>query len=265
MNQAGGLAGVLTTSVLAGMHQLVWAYAVIGAITVLTMIPALVASRGEGMTRIARGPSVPLLASARNFLAPLWSGDFGWVIFTRLMVTAAITIVAYFLSPFFHDIVRVGNADQFTSNWLGIVFVAAIPFGITGGVISDRFGRKIFVYLSGAAQSLVAIVFIVLYPPQIPLVIALGLVYGLGYGLYYAVDWALACDTLPDRSKSAKDMGLFHVAQTLPQTIAPAIGGFLLDYFNHLSPNSGYRAVFASAIVFFVLGTVFVSRIRSVR
>ena len=99
-----------------------------------------------------------------------------------------------------------------------------------------------------------------------PVVYVLGIyAIALVYGLYYAVDWALACDTLPDRSKSAKDMGLFHVAQTLPQTIAPAIGGFLLDYFNHLSPNSGYRAVFASAIVFFVLGTVFVSRIRSVR
>lgn len=265
MNQLGGLAGVLTTSVLAGAHQLLWAYAVIGVITVLTMIPALVASRGEGMTRIDHGPRSPLLESARNFISPIWSGDFGWVIFTRLMVTAAITIVAYFLSPFFHDIVRVSNADQFTSNWLGIVFVAAIPFGITGGMISDRLGRKIFVYLSGAAQSLVALVFIVLYPTQIPLVLAMGAIYGLGYGLYYAVDWALACDTLPDRSKSAKDMGLFHVAQTLPQTIAPAIGGFLLDYFNHVSPNSGYRAVFGSAIVFFVLGTVFVSRIKSVR
>jgi len=265
MNQLGGLAGVLTTSVLAGAHQLLWAYAVIGVITVLTMLPVLVASRGEGMTRIDHGPRSPLLVSARNFISPIWSGDFGWVIFTRLMVTAAITIVAYFLSPFFHDIVRVGNADQFTSNWLGIVFVAAIPFGITGGMISDRLGRKIFVYLSGAAQSLVALVFIVLYPTQIPLVLALGAIYGLGYGLYYAVDWALACDTLPDRSKSAKDMGLFHVAQTLPQTIAPAIGGFLLDYFNHVSPNSGYRAVFGSAIVFFILGTVFVSRIKSVR
>jgi MFS family permease len=265
MNQLGGLGGVLTTSVLAGAHQLLWAYAVIGVITVLTMLPALVASRGEGMTRIDHGPRSPFLESARNFISPIWSGDFGWVIFTRLMVTAAITIVAYFLSPFFHDIVRVGNADQFTSNWLGIVFVAAIPFGITGGLISDRLGRKIFVYLSGAAQSLVALVFIVLYPTQIPLVLALGAVYGLGYGLYYAVDWALACDTLPDRSKSAKDMGLFHVAQTLPQTIAPAIGGFLLDYFNHVSPNSGYRAVFGSAIVFFVLGTFFVSRIKSVR
>ncbi len=265
MNQAGGLAGVLTTSVLAGAHRLLWAYAVIGAVTVLTMIPALVASRGEGMVRIKHGSASPLIESARRFIAPIWTGDFGWVIFTRLMVTAAITIVAYFLSPFFHDIVRVGNADQFTSNWLGIVFVAAIPFGITGGVISDRFGRKIFVYMSGGAQSLVALVFIALYPPQIPLVIILGAIYGLGYGLYYAVDWALACDTLPDRSKSAKDMGLFHVAQTLPQTVAPAIGGFLLDYFNHLSPNSGYRAVFASAIVFFILGTVFVSRIKSVR
>ena len=265
MNMLGGLAGVLTTSVLAGANRLLWAYVVIGAVTVLTMIPALVASRGEGMTRVARGPRRPLLVSARKFVAPIWSGDFGWVIFTRLMATAAITIVAYFLSPFFHDIVRVDNADQFTSNWLLIVFLAAIPFGLTGGLISDRLGRKIFVYLSGAAQSLVALVFVVFYPTQIPLVLALGAVYGLGYGLYFAVDWALACDTLPDRSKSAKDMGLFHVAMTLPQTIAPAIGGLLLDYFNRFSPDSGYRAVFASAIVFFGLGTVFVSRIKSVR
>ena len=265
MNMLGGLAGVLTTSVLAGANRLRWAYVVIGAVTVLTMIPALVASRGEGMTRVARGPRRPLLVSARKFVAPIWSGDFGWVIFTRLMATAAITIVAYFLSPFFHDIVRVDNADQFTSNWLLIVFLAAIPFGLTGGLISDRLGRKIFVYLSGAAQSLVALVFVVFYPTQIPLVLALGAVYGLGYGLYFAVDWALACDTLPDRSKSAKDMGLFHVAMTLPQTIAPAIGGLLLDYFNRIAPDSGYRAVFASAIVFFGLGTVFVSRIKSVR
>ena len=265
MNMLGGLAGVLTTSVLAGANRLLWAYVVIGAVTVLTMVPALVASRGEGMTRVARGPRRPLLVSARKFVAPIWSGDFGWVIFTRLMATAAITIVAYFLSPFFHDIVRVDNADQFTSNWLLIVFLAAIPFGLTGGLISDRLGRKIFVYLSGAAQSLVALVFVVFYPTQIPLVLALGAVYGLGYGLYFAVDWALACDTLPDRSKSAKDMGLFHVAMTLPQTIAPAIGGLLLDYFNRISPDSGYRAVFASAIVFFGLGTVFVSRIKSVR
>src|SRR5207302_8920500 len=132
---------------------------------------ALVASRGGGMTRVARGPRGPLLVSARKFVAPIWSGDFGWVIFTRLMATAAVTIVGYFLSPFFHDIVRVDNADQFTSNWLLIVFLAAIPSGLTGGVVSDRLDPKLLVYMSGAAQLLVALVFVALYPTPLPLVL----------------------------------------------------------------------------------------------
>jgi MFS family permease len=265
MNILGGIAGVGGTYLTAGLGEVRLAYIVIAAVLVLTMFTAAAASRGEGMQPVSASPDVPLGQRVRQFLAPLWSGDFGWVIFTRLMVTAAITIVGSFLDLFFKDVVKVANADQFTSLWLVVVFLFAIPFGFSGGVISDRFGRKRFVYVSGAAQSVVALVFIVLYPTSVPLVLALGALYGLGYGLYYAVDWALACDTLPDRTKSAKDMGLFHVAQTLPQTFAPAIGGVLLDAFNRQSPNSGYRAVFASAIVFFVLGTVFVSRIRSVR
>jgi hypothetical protein len=58
-------------------------------------------------------------------------------------------------------------------------------------------------------------------------------------------------------------MGLFHVGQTLPASIIPAIEGPLIDHFNRQAANSGYRVAFASVIVFFVLGTVFVSRIRS--
>jgi MFS family permease len=103
------------------------------------------------------------------------------------------------------------------------------------------------------------------YPTSLPLVFAAGVLYGIGYGCYYAVDWALACDTLPQGSNTAKDMGLFHVALTLPQVMVPALAGVLLDYFNRQSPNSGYRVVFSIAIVFLVLGTVLVSRIRSVR
>jgi MFS family permease len=135
-----------------------------------------------------------------------------------------------------------------------------------GGYLSDRTRRrKVFVFASGGFQAFVALIFIVFFPKAIPLVFALGIAYGIGYGLYYAVDWALACDTLPDRATSAKDMGLFHIALTLPQTVVPFFAGPALDYFNGVSPNSGYRVVFASAIVLLLIGTVFTSRIKSVR
>ena len=41
--------------------------------------------------------------------------------------------------------------------------------------------------------------------------------------------------------------------------------GVLIAYFNSHAANSGYRVAFASVVVFFLLGTVFVTRIRSVR
>src|SRR5258708_8503024 len=97
-------------------------------------------------------------------------------------------------------------------------------------------------------------------------VFALGVAYGIGYGLYFAVDWALAVDTLPDKTKSAKDMGLFHVALTLPQAILPLFGGALIDLLNRTAGgNLGYRVVFSSAGGLLFLGTVVVSRIKPAR
>ena len=244
-------------------------YLVLGAVAALSLIPTVWAARTEGLTRIARPPHRPFRETMREFLRPLHEGDFAWVVFTRLMVSSGITVVLYFLVNFFGDVVLGPKEDaaKFTSNWLLVVVLTALPFGFFGGQISDRIRRrKIFVYLAGAAQAFVAIVFIALYPKSIPLVFALGVAYGVGYGLYFAVDWALAVDTLPDPKASAKDMGLFHVALTLPQAILPLFGGALIDYLNkHIAANSGYRVVFSSAVLFLFLGTVLVSRIKSVR
>ncbi|MEO9005506.1 MAG: MFS transporter [Candidatus Dormibacter sp.] len=243
-------------------------YLIFGAVILLTLIPTIWAARGEGLTRVEAAPKRPLGDALREFLRPLHEGDFAWVIFTRLMVSAGITAVLYNLHNFFQDVVLTPatNPDTFTSNWLLVVVLNALPFGFFGGLLSDRLHRrKLFVYISGASQAFVAIVFIALYPTAIPLVFALGIAYGVGYGLYFAVDWALACDTLPDKSKSAKDMGLFHIALTLPQAIIPLIGNPLIDLLNGPHGNGGYRIVFSSAVLFLLLGTVMVSRIKSVR
>ena len=265
MTQLGIGAGLGVTGALGGSHA---SYAVMGAVALLSLIPTVWAAQGEGETPIPPQPKRPLGQTVAEFLRPLHEGDFAWVVFTRFMISSGITAVLYFLLNFFRDVVLPphSNASGFTSNWLLVVVATAIPFGFFGGQISDRIHRrKIFVYLAGAAQAFVALFFIVFYPTAIPLVFALGVAYGVGYGLYFAVDWALAVDTLPDPKASAKDMGLFHIALTLPQAIIPFFGGPLIDTLNGAHGNGGYRIVFSSAIVFLFLGTILVSRIKIVR
>ena len=265
MQQGGALLGFGLTTILP-LGQVRLSFLVMSIVLLASLFPVLWASQGEGQRPIALEPRGPAMRAIHEFLRPLWTGDFGWVIFTRTMVTAGVAAVAYFLELFFHDVAHIPNPVQFTSIWLGVAFATMILPGIWGGRASDRFGRKRFVYAAGTLQTLVAVFFIVFYPTQEGLLIALAVIYGLGYGLYLAVDWALACDTIPDRAKAAKDMGLFHVAQTLPNSIIPFIEGPLIANVNHSAgSNSGYRVAFASVILFFALGTVFVSRIRSVR
>ena len=265
MTQLGIGAGLGVTS-LVGRNPIV--YLILGAVALASLGPTVWAARGEGETPIPPQPRRPLRETLDEFFRPLHEGDFAWVIFTRLMISSGITAVLYFLLNFFRDVVlgTSQGAEAFTSNWLLVVVATAIPFGFFGGMLSDRLRRrKIFVYTAGAAQAFVAIVFIALYPTATALVFGLGVAYGVGYGLYYAVDWALACDALPDPKASAKDMGLFHIALTLPQAIIPFFGGPLIDALNGPHGNGGYRIVFSSAVVFLFLGTVFVSRIKTVR
>ena len=261
-----GIGGGLGATSLLGSNRAI--YLIFIAAIVLTLVPTVWAARYEGLTPIPQHTRRSIGDGIREFLRPLHEGDFAWVVFTRLMISSGITAVLYNLHNFFRDVVLTPatSPDTFTSNWLLVVVLTALPFGFFGGLLSDRLHRrKVFVYLAGGAQAFVAIVFIVFYPSAIPLVFALGIAYGVGYGLYFAVDWALACDTLPDKNQSAKDMGLFHIALTMPQAIIPFFGGPLIDALNGSHGNSGYRVVFSSAVVFLFLGTILVSRIKSVR
>src|SRR5436305_8684177 len=220
MVQLGSGAGLFANTIFAGAHLDRWIYLAFAVVMVLTLVPTSLAAAGEGSQPLPPRQRMALSAAVHEFLRPLLGGDFAWVIFTRFFVSAGITAVAYYLNNFFRDVVGVSDPGQFTSVWSLVVLLVAIPFVLAGGFYSDRMHRrKAFVYASGAFQALVALVFIAFFPKAMPIVFTLGAAYGIGYGLYYAVDWALACDTLPNRSSSAKDLGLFHLALTLPQFV----------------------------------------------
>jgi MFS family permease len=201
---------------------------------------------------------------AVEFVRPIWTGDFGWAVFTRFLNTAAFYTILPFLLFAFRDLLKIEKPDQFTALFELLVTAAAIPVALVCGSLSDRYGRKRFVYAAGVISSLVLVAFMIGSLP-IWLVLALGVVFGIGYGAYTAVDWALALDTLPSRQRPAKDMGLFHVADALPRVSVALLAGLVLDFFNHLAPLAGYRAIFVMAIVLYVLASVLVTQIKSVR
>lgn len=261
----GSAGGLLANTVLAAASRTLLTYTVIAAVLVLCVPPTLLAARGEGHTPPPPRDTRPRRERVRDFLAPLRRGDFAWVVWTRMVNNAGISVVTPFTFLFFKDVVGVSKPDLFNPVWYLVVLVFAGPMGYLGGRLSDRHGRKVFVYWSGALQAVVALVFILLYPHAIGIVLALGAVYGVGYGMYNSVDWALAVDTLPDKGSSAKDMGLFHIALTLPGQVMPALGGLVLGTVNGAHGNQGFRVVFGSAAVFFALSTLLVRRVRGVR
>ena len=261
MSQLGSVTSLLTLLALSRSGSLRGVYWAIIAVLVVTLVPTLWAAAAEGLQPRQPRPR----QTWRQFIAPLHSGDCGWAFFTRMMTIAGLYSVLTFLVFVFRDVERIPNPGTFTAVFELVVTAVAVPLAVAGGLASDRFGRKRFVYASGLLFALVLLAFQAGRMP-VGLVLGLAVVYGLGYGCWGAVDWALGLDTLPDRAAAAaKDLGLYHVADSLPRVAVPPIAGVLVDLLNRAGPDLGYRAIFLLAAVFYVLGAVFVSRIRSVR
>src|ERR1700674_829937 len=209
------------------------------------------------------------IPQVRSTLAPLRDRDFFWVLTTRFFNTFGIWTIAPYIAFFFKDVVHRKDYAFDSSLWLLAVIGGGVIPAVIGGYLSDRLGgrRQIFVYISSGLQAAVSAVLLFTLVTDLPTLYVLGVLFGLGFGAYQAVDWALACDVLPDRDNAAaKDMALFHVSFTLPQVLAPTLAGQLLYHLNQSQGgNFGYRVVFASAALWFVLSLVFVRLIKGVR
>jgi MFS family permease len=227
----------------------------------------------SGIITVLAARQLPQLMA---FFQAFRSNDFFWTFATRGLVTLGIFSILPFMELYFRDVVRTPDAGAASAFWLLAVIAGAIVPSMIGGVLSDRTGRrKLFVYISSALQAVVVSVLLFGLIRSLSVLYVLGILYGIGYGAYYAVDWALACDVLPNREEAAgRDMALWHVSFTLPQVLAPAILAGFLHFLNEpghqllgvaSGHDLGFRFIFGSAALWFILGTVMVSRIRGVR
>ena len=137
---------------------------------------------------------------------------------------------------------------------------------------SDRVGRrKIFVIWSGIVSGVASLVLAI--AQNWYAAVAAAIVLGCAFGIYTAVDFALITQVLPAAAERAKDLGVINIANALPQVLAPALAGIILTlvaagggsvatYGDGWSV--GYGVVYIFSFVCRVLGSVLVTRIRSV-
>jgi MFS family permease len=209
------------------------------------------------------------------FFKPSRYPDLSWVLLARLLVMMGIWGVFYFLQYYFDDVLggpgvktiffnSPFSGEQFSGTlFLPVLLLLALPTSIIAGSLSDRWGRKIMVYTSGAVMTVVCLMFII-FQSQYGALIA-GAFFGIGYGAYSSVDWALTTDVLPPTNEAGKFLGIWSAMGILPQVLGITIGGVLLQLMHTLPNHIGYTALFAVTIVYFGLGTLVIRQVKGVR
>lgn len=278
----GGLVAVAgTVGVLLGVKiaeltgSVAQGYLVIAATMVVLAVPWTVGSRDVPLPRDHELPPFGARAMLRSFwVSPREHPDFAWAWLTRLLVNLGNWIALNYLYYFLTDGLGFA-ADDATANLGLLVLLYGATTVLTTVVVgwwSDRIGRrKVFVIWSGL---LVGTSSLVLGVAQTwPAAVVAAVVLGAGFGVYQAVDFALITQVLPAAGERAKDLGVINIAAALPQVLAPAIAGLVLEVVRRSggsvitggeSWSLGYGIVYAVGFVLCLVGSVLVTRIRSV-
>lgn len=189
--------------------------------------------------------------------------DFTWAWFGRFFVILGFAVYTTYQVYFIGDRLQV-PADQVVLIQLYalLVFSAVLTVAaIISGRLSDRTGRrKPFVFASAAIVG-VGLGMLGL-TSTLPVFFIAAAVMGVGIGAFFAVDLALLTDVLPDKEHAAaKDMGIFNIANSLPQSVAPAIAPLFLA----IGGGGNYTALFIAGGVLSVIGAALIAPIRAVK
>jgi MFS family permease len=241
--------------------------AVLGLVTVITVL-------GTPERRLEHAqPFHPSELKECFWIDPRKHPDFGWVWITRAFFTTGWWLIQPVLLWFMRDVILVHDPAGAVAVLGGIVLVGAIPTGIAGALLSDRWGRKRVIFIAAMVMSVTCLLFagIGLLPIEnrLAAVYAVAVLWGFGYGAYLSVDWALGTEVLPNPEDAGKDMGVWHLSMVIPQTIAAPMAAVLLEPF--LLPSKkgyglgGYTLIFAAACVFMFLCGALIFKVKKGR
>lgn len=214
-------------------------------------------------------PIKPPRATLRDWWETFWVSpvkhpDYGLAWWSRFLITFA--SFGFTTFRFFYLLNHIQVAEKeipaVISTSVLIYTIALVIVSYLSGWLSDKIGRrKIFVWSSTALFAFGT--FALIFVHDVPTFFLLEGMLGVAYGMYVGVDLALVVDVLPNPDDSGKDLGVFNIANALPQTIAPLIGGFLV-YVSDPTGNN-YGLWFTVCAVAAIIGAIVILPIKKVR
>lgn len=258
---AGSLVGILMASLFS--HDEFWVFmapTLAGAVPILLF--ATIILKDRRLPRRER-QKYDFKAFLQSFwINPFKHANFGWAWMGQFLVMLGMATLITYQTYFLIHKIGVAPSDAADKVFIGVVIstIMLIFSSIVGGMVSDKLHRrKVFVVL-GALLYSVSLFFVAESSTLADFFFAVAIA-GFAQGLFFAVSLALVTQVLPDKKDHAKDLGIFNIANSLPQSVAPAIAPvFLL-----INGPQNYTSLFMAATVFALMGAVAILPIRGVK
>ena len=257
-----GVAATIGTFLVASMPSIFLKFVVPGLIA-LVLVAVLVAVLKDRTIRKEDVQPFTIREFLQSFYVnPVKAPDFAWAWLGRALLFMGIAILLTMQGPYLLGHLQV-PADEIQQR----VFIATltqtlliIVVGLVGGPLSDKLGRrKIFVFGSTILYAIGLTV--IAFAPNFETFLIGMAITGAAQGVYLAVDLALVVDVLPSKETAARDLGVFNMAATVSQSLAPTIAPIFLL----IGGGGNFVALFAAAAIFSVLGALAIAPIRSVK
>ena len=195
------------------------------------------------------------------------------MLLSRLFIVTGMNLVRNYALYFIADVVigpgvpyaqRMAQANDMTGSLLAILAVAIALTAVPTGVIADRTSKKLLVLISGILGAIGAFLMIFAHGRTllslggfaVTDVLVFGGIVGLSAGIFLSANWALATDLIP-QGEGARYLGISNLA-TAGAGVVAGLGGPIRDFM-------GYTALFLSACVCYVVGTVLLVKVREPR
>ncbi len=243
-----------------GKFWLWLALGVLGILLLGAMVATVITVKERPAIGKARLPLFPTLY--RSFKIDIKGHpDFVFFLISRLLVFMALATIQTFALFYLRDVTGITNPAVATADLLIAAGIGMLIAVYPAGQLSDRIGRRTVVISSGLLGALgIAVLFLA---PSYGYIIFGGAILGIATGAFMSSNWALATD-LVAKGEEARYLGLTNVATAGGAALARLIGP-VIDFFNRYGPGLGYQVMLGACFVYFVIGSILLLKIKTVR